>query len=163
MDVDCSKMAPNTVSQLPTPSLTAKKSYKFYTEEVALWQAITEVKTEKQAIWLALALPDDHPDGLKEKVMGSGVGSTKITGDNGVANLLAFLDTMYEKDTFVDLLEAYKKVENFKQEKNDSMEKYIAEFNCRMLDANKKAWLTPSSSRPSSCWRAPGPPRWKNR
>ena len=38
---DSDAMAPNTVSSLTTPALTTKKSYRFYREEVALWQVIT--------------------------------------------------------------------------------------------------------------------------
>ena len=54
------------VSKLSTPSLTKDKDYEQYKSEVELWQDVTEVNKEKQGVWLALALPDDHPDGLKE-------------------------------------------------------------------------------------------------
>ena len=91
-------MAVSMVSSLKTPVLTAKRIYQFYREEVALWQVITEVSGDKQAIWLAYALPDDHPNGLKDKVMGASLGADKLKGADGVKNLLAFLDTMYDKD-----------------------------------------------------------------
>ena len=38
-------------------------------QEEDLWQSVTEIAAEKQDVWLAL--PKDHPDGLKQKVLGS--------------------------------------------------------------------------------------------
>ena len=65
-------------SKLSVPSLTKGKDYIQYKAEVELWQSITQVETEKQGVLLALALPDSHPDALKEKVMGPALGSTKL-------------------------------------------------------------------------------------
>ena len=132
-----------SVAKLSTPSLTPGKEYDHYVEEVKLWQVVTEVDKGKQAVWLALALPDDHPDGLKVKVMGEELGAAKLSGNDGVKNYLAFLDKIYKKDNFVEMYEAYRKVEHFKREKQVSIEKYIMEFNSLMLKAEKKGMVYP--------------------
>ena len=131
------------VSKLSTPSLTKEKDYEQYKSEVELWQEVTEVNKEKQGVWLALALPDDHPDGLKEKVLGPSVGNAKLKGAEGVKNLLAYLDGLYKKDTFVDLYDAYRRVERYQRGRNDTIEKYIVEFNSLVVDAEKKGMTYP--------------------
>ena len=108
-----------------------------------MWQEVTEIKKEKQGVWLALALPENHPDGLKEKAMGTSLGAEKLRGEAGVDNLLKFLDGIYKKDTFVELYEAYRRVERYQRGKSDSIEKYIAEFKSLMLDAESKGMTYP--------------------
>ena len=137
---DLDPMMPNTTKTsltLATPSLTAKKNYDFYKREVEMWEAVTETEPEKRGILLALALPDDHPHDLKNKVMGNQLGLEQLKGDQGVKNLVKFLDKIYKKDQFIELFEAYRKLERFKREKGESVEKYILDFDEHVINAEK--------------------------
>ena len=55
-------------SMMAVPSLTVGKDYMQYKTEVKLWQAVTQIKPGKQGAWLALSLPEDHPDDLRRTV-----------------------------------------------------------------------------------------------
>ena len=81
-------------SKLTVPLLTAGKDYLQYKAEVELWQAVTQAVPDKQGVWLALNLPDNHPDALKEKVMGPALGSAKLQSPTGAVELLKYLDTL---------------------------------------------------------------------
>ena len=87
---------------------------------------------------MALALPEDHCDNIKDKVLCSGLGAEKLKQPDGAKELLKYLDSFYKQDDFVVHYSALKKLENFRRVPNDSIEKYIAEFKELVVDAEKK-------------------------
>ena len=122
------------------PSFCGSKTYAQYRAEVELWQAVTEVEAEKQGIWLALALPDNHPDGLKQKILGPALGSEKLQ----TAELLKFLGNLYTEGKLVEHYKAYRMIEDCKKHKKISIEQFIRYFKRSCTIAEKKGMTYPS-------------------
>ena len=133
------KMAPSG-TYLPTPSLKDNDDFEDYKREVAVWEVLTEIPEDKRGLHLALALPKDHKMGLRAMVLGVSVGQEKLAVKDGVKNLIKFLETLFGVDKFVDMYDVYKKLENCRREKNESVEKYIARFKELVLVAEKKGY-----------------------
>ena len=131
------KMAPSG-TYLPTPSLKDNDDFEDYKREVAVWEVLTEIPEDKRGLHLALALPKDHKMGLRAMVLGVSVGQEKLAVKDGVKNLIKFLETLFGVDKFVDMYDVYKKLENCRREKTESVEKYIARFKELVLVAEKK-------------------------
>ena len=52
------------------PLLTKRKSFEQWKLETLAWTEITDLSSEKQAIAVALLLPEDHESKIAEKVFG---------------------------------------------------------------------------------------------
>ena len=121
-----------------TPVLKVGTVYEDWKLEVGAWQELTELPKMKQGLMLTMAISDNHPMGLKHKVLGPSVGMDNLKKEQGVAKLFEYLDGILLQDKFVDLYNTYKKFENFKREKSDSIEQYISSYDAIILELKKK-------------------------
>ena len=49
------------------PALTALKSYSRWTEEIKVWQALTDLDKKKQGLAIALSLPEEGLNSVKRQ------------------------------------------------------------------------------------------------
>ena len=112
--------------------------YEDWKLEVEAWHELTELPKAKQGLMLVLAIADNHPMGLKHKILGPSVGMAKLKVEAGVANLQTYLDGIFLQDKFVELYSTYKKFENFKRGKSESIEQYISSYEAVVLELKTK-------------------------
>ena len=98
--------------KIPLPQFGRDKSYSLYQREVSAWQEVTDVKLEKQGIVLALSLPETEDFNLREKVF-ENLSLDKLRGNNGVKDLIGFLDEQFGKDELEDSLQKFEDFEDY--------------------------------------------------
>ena len=55
-------------TKINTPSFNSTKSYERFKQELLAWREITELSKRKQGIAVALSLPEDDENKIKDKV-----------------------------------------------------------------------------------------------
>ena len=117
------------------------KDYSQWELVVELWQMFTEMDKTRQGIVLALS--------LKVKVMEIVICIDKslLTTEDGVKNVLAKLDKLFEKKKTNQMYEAYTQFETFKKIEAMPMFDYIVEFEqlnkkCMNFEIDTDALLT---------------------
>ena len=76
--------------------------------------------------------------GLRPKVLGVGVGLTKLKTDDGVKELISYLDSIFKQDHFVVLYNLHKKFEDYRRDKSETIEQYISCFEALVLQMEQK-------------------------
>ena len=90
---------------LEPPSFVSElKTYASYKADLELWSRITSLEKGKQAETVVYLLEND-PSRIKEKILRQI--PEKIKGEDGIKELLAFLDTIYQKDEMADTWDKY--------------------------------------------------------
>ena len=112
---------------LQPPPLTKEKGYERYKNELLAWIRVTEVPKNKQAITVALSLPENYENGIRERVFDE-LSLDNLQADGGLDVLIQFLDKHLGKDDLVDCLEKYEDFEEFKREENQSFIDFVAKF-----------------------------------
>ena len=107
------------------PAFGGDKSYDRWKQEIKTWQLGTNVGKKKQAVTVALSFPEGSE--VRGKIFEE-VDIEGLAGDDGMNVLLQHLDKWYKKDEMSAAYEAWTRFDNYKKEKDDSMEKYILEF-----------------------------------
>ena len=119
------------------PLLTRKKSYEQWKVETLAWTEITDVSREKQAITVALLLPENHESGIAEKVFGE-LELKELKKQNGISTLLEFLDIHFKKDEMTDTLEKFEEFDNFERKEGQSIYEYVSMFDFKYRKIEKK-------------------------
>ena len=112
---------------LQPPQLTKEKGYERYKNELLAWIRVTDVPGTKQAITVALSLPENYENGIRERVFDE-LSLDELQADGGLDVLVKFLDKHLGKDDLVDCLEKYEDFEEFKREENQSIIDFVAKF-----------------------------------
>ena len=89
----------------PPAFISETKTYDRYKEDLYMWSRITQVPKENQAEVVVYNL-EGHPSGFKEKIVLHI--KDKIRGENGIQELVAFLDSIYKADEMADAWSKYK-------------------------------------------------------
>ena len=63
----------------------------------------------KQGLMLTMAIADKHPMGLKHRVLRASVRLVKLNAEDGVTNLIAFLEGIFKVDKLVLEYNNYKR------------------------------------------------------
>ena len=114
-------------SRLPIPVFGKGKKYELYRKEVLLWKKGTDVKAEKQGIYIYLSLPDDDENNIKEKILDA-VTTEELEAADGLDKLLAFLDKHLKKDELADEWLQYNDFDDFKRTENMKVDDYVLTF-----------------------------------
>ncbi|XP_057296098.1 uncharacterized protein LOC130625028 [Hydractinia symbiolongicarpus] len=109
-------------SWVPPPSLDKETSYKDWKKEVQIWQALTELKAEKQGPAIFMGLRGK----AKESVLELDI--EQISAATGVKAITNRLDKIYLKDENQTAYLAYETFEKFKRPPEMSMNDYLIEF-----------------------------------
>ena len=123
--------------EIDPPLLKRTTSYEQWKLEIKAWTVITEISREKQAITVALFLPEDHESRIKEKVF-EHFQPEELQKESGISTLLDFLDKHLQKDELADTLEKFEDFENFKRKEGQSMHEYVSIFDFKYKKIEKK-------------------------
>ena len=94
------------------------KDYLQWKLEAELWQMFTEMDKARLALFQK----------RKAREIAISIDKSLLTTEDGVKNVLAELDKLFEKEKMYQLCEAYRKFESFKKTEAMLMLDYIVEF-----------------------------------
>ena len=124
------------------PSLT-RKSYEQFKQETLAWAHITDISKKNQAIVVALNLPEDDQQKIKEKVFDE-IGLDDLHSENGLSILFENLDKHLSIDELYDILDKFQDFENFVRKNGQSINEYVALFDSKYKKVLKKSLVLPS-------------------
>ena len=114
----------------PPSFVSESKTYSQWVAELAVWRQLTDLEKTKQALEIVLKLPD-HDDtcniNIREKVFDE-MDLSVLNGQNGVDELIKFLDPWYKKDELSSAYEARASFDHYRRADGSLMEEYIVEF-----------------------------------
>ena len=119
------------------PTLTKVKTYERFRQETLAWTEITDLCKEKQAIAIALSLPEEDETMIREKVFDQ-LQLEDLKGENGMSILLNFLDKHLSKDDLTDSLDKFEDFDNIERKEEQSIQEYIAMFDLKYRKIQKK-------------------------
>ena len=120
----------------PPSFISSKKTYDAYKKELKVWSIASSVEKEKQALVVALSLPDDHDSHIKEKIF-SEIDIDVLNSDAGMEKLIAFLDKRFALDNFVVAYDKYVAWTNLTRNANQKVEDFISDYECACNDAER--------------------------
>ena len=115
-----------------TPGFSSK-NYECYKLELRAWSEETEVSRTKQAIVIALSIPEDA---ISEKVFNQ-LSLDYLKQEDGLDILIQFLDSLLGKDELTDSLEKFEDFENFQRADRQSISEFIASFDLKYKKLEK--------------------------
>ena len=102
-----------------------------------VWSIATSVAKDKQALVVALSLPEDHESNIKENIF-SELETSELNSDTGMERLITFLDKRFLKDSFVEAYEKYKKWSGFVRKVDQKVEDFISDYESVCKEAENK-------------------------
>ena len=120
----------------PPSFISERKSYDAYKRELKVWSIATSIDKAKQALVIALSLPDDHDSNIKEKVF-SEIETDVLNNDTGLESLIAFFDKRFAKDNFVVAYEKYQCWTNLYRKVDQKVEDFISDYESVCKDAER--------------------------
>lgn len=120
-----------------------EKNYERYRVELEAWREITDLAKSKQGIAIALSLPEDSEQGIREKVFDE-LSIDDLKTDTGLDTLLAFLDTKLKKDDLADMWDKFDDFEEYRREQGQSIADYISKFDHKYKKLLKQKMKLPS-------------------
>ena len=110
----------------PPAFVSESKSYSTYKTDLYMWSRITSVPVKNQAEVVVYGL-EGHPSGIKEKIT-INIGDKIKDADDGIAQLIKYLDTIYEEDEMAAAWGKYKNFQKVVRSDNMLVNHFIAEF-----------------------------------
>ena len=128
-------------SKLQPPKFVTGKCFELYKQELLAWQKVTDLDLKKQGIYIALSLPDGDESKIREKVFET-LGVDKLDADNGLKELLDFMNIHLGKD---DLEDAWNKFEEFEDYRrvDENMTQFISCFDQKYQRVKAKGLTLP--------------------
>ena len=130
-------------TKINPPSFNSAKSYERFKQELLAWREITELSKNKQGIAVALSLPDDDENKIKDKVFDQ-IALDELKDENGLNILIAFLDKHLGKDDLADSIEKFEDFDDFKRKDGQTIQEFIAMFDSKYRKIEKKDMSLPS-------------------
>ena len=130
-------------TKINPPSFNSAKSYERYKQELLAWREITELSKNKQGIAVALSLPEDDENKIKDKVFDQ-IALDELKDEDGLNILIAFLDKHLGKDDLADIIEKFEDFDDFKRKEGQTIQEFIAMFDCKYRKIEKKDMSLPS-------------------
>ena len=130
-------------TKINPPSFNNAKSYERFKQELLAWREITELSKNKQGIAVALSLPDDDENKIKDKVFDQ-IALDELKNENGLNILIAFLDKHLGKDDLADSIEKFEDFDDFKRKDGQTIQEFIAMFDSKYRKIEKKDMSLPS-------------------
>ncbi|VDI80195.1 Hypothetical predicted protein [Mytilus galloprovincialis] len=118
------------------PVFTEQKPYSRWIDEIKAWKALTDLDKKKMGIAIALSLPEEGLNSIRDKVF-SDLSLEALSADDGVDKLIELMDKIFKKDELRQAYEAYSEFDRFRRSKVSSMEEYVTEFE-KLYNKTKK-------------------------
>ena len=121
------------------PKLNDYESYEQFREVVEMWDLTSDHAPKKRGSLLALALPN------KSKVFGDSIQTslfkkikpaTLAAADDGVTQILAFLDDLLGQDDFTKEINAFEKIWLLRKRAGQSIVEYVKDFELRINECS---------------------------
>ena len=113
----------------PPTFVSDKKSYAAYKADLKMWSRITSLEKKVQAEMVVYCLEGD-PSRIKEKIT-TQLGEKLVNNEDGINELIKFLDTIYTKDDMADAWDKFGDFNSFTRKQTQSMGEFIADWeNC---------------------------------
>ena len=113
-------------TMIKVPIFSKEKSYDVWQVEIKAWQKVTTVEENKQALAIALALPEGSE--VRTRVFEETGPIDELNSADGVKKLLERLDKWYKKDNLSAAYEAWTGFDMYKRSKDITIDSYISEF-----------------------------------
>lgn len=113
--------------------------YETWKNEVQVWQLVTELKKEKQALAVSLSLTGNARESAME------IPAADLGSEDGMTKLFAQLDKVFLRDDKDRAYEAYKDFDTFHRADNMSMSDYILEFDKRYNKSKRYEMTLPEA------------------
>ena len=130
-------------TEINPPSLTKSKSYELWKIQTLAWSVVTDLSKERQAIAVALRLPEDDKNDIKEKVFGE-LKLDDLNSENGMSLLFQFLDQHLLADELMDSLKKFEDFENFERKHGQNIREFVNNFDLRSSKLEKLNIKIPS-------------------
>ena len=130
-------------TKINPPSFNSAKSYERFKQELLAWREITELSKNKQGIAVALSLPDDDKNKIKDKVFDK-IALDELKNENGLDILIVFLDKHLGKDDLADSIDKFEDFDDFKRKDGQTIQEFIAMFDSKYRKIEKKDMPLPS-------------------
>ena len=118
------------------PAFGEDKPYSRYVEELRGWTYITDVEKKKQGMAIALSLPEDDKNQIRDKVFNE-IDMDLLKDEDGVETIIKFLDDVFKKDELSEVYEHYVNFDRYKRDSKETMDRYILEFE-KLYNKTKK-------------------------
>ena len=124
------------------PDLKKSKTYERFKQELLAWRIVTDIDKKKQGIAVALSLPQDEETQIREQVFDE-LDLDKLNQNDGLDELIKFLDEKLGKDDLADCLEKFEDFEDYVRDKGQSITEFIAKFDQKYNKVLKKGMQLP--------------------
>ena len=125
------------------PVYNNKKNYERYKQELLAWKEITDLDARKQAIAVALSLPEEDDTQIRDKVFDQ-LPLEDLKKENGFSVLVTFLDEHLGKDDLSDSIEKFYDFENYERVDGQTINNFIANYDIKYRQIEKKNMKLPS-------------------
>ena len=114
-------------SKIPIPKFNSDKPYERYKQEIKAWGRTTTVEKKRQALTIALSLPEDDPSNIRDKVFNE-LDLEELEKDEGVEVLLKYFDKQFGRDDLTVMYEKYIDFDRCKRKDGQKINEFILEF-----------------------------------
>ena len=135
--------ASSNTGRLNIPIFGGDKSYGRWLEEIKAWKLTTAVEKKKQALTIALALPEGSE--VRRRIFEESGSIEELNVDDGVAKLITRLDKWYKEDDLSAAYGAWTNFDTYKKIYDVTMDNYISEFMRRNNELTKHDVKIPNS------------------
>ncbi|KAK6191220.1 hypothetical protein SNE40_002956 [Patella caerulea] len=87
-------------TKINPPGLKGKE-YELYKQELLAWKEVTDLDKKKMGVAIALTLPEEDANNIREKVFNQ-MKIEDLKKDDGLEKLIKFLDKHLAKDDLTD-------------------------------------------------------------
>ena len=116
-------------SREPPAFISETNSFATYKRDLRRWAKLTDLEDDQKADMVVHCL-DGHSSGIKEKI-DTQIEEEKLSCDEGIENLLAFLEGVYEVDEWSDSYEKYIAFERCTRAKGQTVQEFLSSWeNC---------------------------------
>ena len=123
-------------TEISIPTLTGSTNYELWKLQTQAWTVVTELSKEKQAVAVALNLPEDDKRKLKEKVFGE-LELDVLNSENGMSVLFEFLDRYLLEDELMNSWNKFEDFEKFEKKHGQNIREYVADFDLKFRKLEK--------------------------
>ena len=110
----------------PPSFISDTKTYPEYKEDLQMWSRICEMDKKVHAEMVVYRL-EGHPSHIKEKIM-TQIGEKLKENPDGIKELIAFLDGIYDKDEMADAWDKYVAFSSLSRRSEQPMVEFISDW-----------------------------------
>ena len=110
----------------PPTFISENKPFEIYQQDLRRWSRLTSLEKKLQAEMVVYKL-ENHPSNIQEKIT-TQLGEELVDNEDGIEQLLTFLEGIYKKDSMADAWEKYILFEKNKYDAKVPLKQFIAEW-----------------------------------